>query len=102
MKVKKADNKAQNLIYSKEVVEKIEKIEKLLEEVIQKKECFSLKDLAINGNDVKKVMMLKEGKNIGHWLNKILNLVINGDLNNNKEELIYWMTGVTDGWINYK
>ena len=58
-----------------------------------------MKDLVINGNDVKKTMMIKEGKDIGYWLNVILNKVIDGELNNTKEDLIYYMTGITDGWI---
>lgn len=28
--------------------------------------------------------------------------VKHGKLSNNKEELIYWMIGVTDGWIEFK
>lgn len=76
-------------------------IEALIDEVLQEDECFSLKDLAVNGNDVKKVMMLKEGKDVGYWLNKILKRVIDGELNNNRDDLIYWMTGIIDGWIKY-
>ena len=101
LEVKKADNKAQNLEYSQEMIDKIKEIEKLLEEVLQEKECFSLKDLAINGDDVKKAFYLKEGKGVGLWLKEILNRVIDGELNNNREDLIYWMTGVADGFIKY-
>ena len=68
----------------------------LLEEVVVEQSCFSLKDLAVNGEDVKKIMMIKEGKDIGLWLNKILNLVIDGDLKNTREDLINYMTGITD------
>ena len=68
---------------------------------LQEDECFSLKDLAVNGKDVKKTMMLKEGKDVGYWLNEILKRVIDGELNNNRDDLIYWMTGITDGWIKY-
>ena len=102
LEVKKADNKSQNLEHSQEMIDKIKNIEKLLEEVLQEKECFSLKDLAINGDDVKKAMMLKEGKDIGYWLNEILDRVVDGELNNNRDDLIYWMIGITDGWIIFK
>lgn len=77
-------------------------IEDLLSEIIANKECYSLKDLAIDGNDVKKAMMIKEGKDIGFWLNKMLDKVMKGELSNNKEDLIYYMTGIADGWIQYK
>lgn len=90
---------AQSPKYKKTRLDKITELEQLLEKILQEKQCFSLKDLAVNGNDVKKVMMIKEGKDIGYWLNEILNRVIDGELKNNKEDLIYWMTGVVDGWI---
>ena len=102
LEVRKADIKGQKPDYEKSRIEKVNNIEKILEEILQKQECFSLKDLDINGNDVKQTMNLKEGKEIGYWLNEILKRVIDGELKNNKKELIYWMTGVTDGWINYE
>ena len=101
LQVKKADNKAQNLELSSDRIKELSEIEALIDEVLQEDECFSLKDLAVNGNDVKKVMMLKEGKDVGYWLNEILKRVIDGELNNNRDDLIYWMTGITDGWIKY-
>ena len=101
LEVRKADIKSQNPAFSKERLNKVDNIEKLLEEVLQEKECFSLRDLAVNGDDVKKAMYLKEGKDVGHWLKEILNRVIDGELNNNRDDLIYWMTGVADGWIEY-
>ena len=99
LEVRKADILGQKPDYEKERIEKIQNIKKLLNEVLQENECFSLKDLAINGEDVKKVMMLKEGKDIGYWLKEILNKVIDGELNNNRDDLIYWMTGITNGWM---
>lgn len=101
LQVKKADNKAQNLELSSNRIKELSEIEALIDEVLQEDECFSLKDLAVNGNDVKKAMMLKEGKDVGYWLNEILKRVIDGELNNNRDDLIYWMTGITDGWIKY-
>lgn len=101
LQVKKADNKAQNLELSSDRIKELSEIEALIDEVLQEDECFSLKDLAVNGNDVKKAMMLKEGKDVGYWLNEILKRVIDGELNNNRDDLIYWMIGITDGWIKY-
>ncbi|EHG33238.1 CCA tRNA nucleotidyltransferase [Enterocloster clostridioformis] len=99
LQVRKADIKGQNPDYENGRLQKVFDIKALLEEVLSEKPCFSLKDLVINGNDVKKTMMIKEGKDIGYWLNVILNKVIDGELNNTKEDLIYYMTGITDGWI---
>lgn len=100
--VRKADIKGQRPDYEFERLQKITDITNLLEEVLLEQSCFSLKDLAVNGEDVKKAMMIKEGKDIGFWLNKILNLVIDGELKNTRDDLIYYMTGITDGWIKYK
>lgn len=99
LQVRKSDIKGQNPDYENGRLQKVFDIEALLEEVLSEKPCFSLKDLVINGNDVKKTMMIKEGKDIGYWLNVILNKVIDGELNNTKEDLICYMTGITDGWI---
>ena len=89
--IRKADIKGQGNYKRETRIEKVKLIETLLNKVIESKDCFSLKNLSINGNDVKQVMMLKEGKDIGLWLNKILDKVIDGELNNNREELIKWM-----------
>lgn len=99
LEVRKADILGQKPDFEQSRIDKINNIEQILDEVIQENECFSLKDLAINGEDVKKAMMLKEGKDIGYWLKVILNKVIDGELNNNRDDLIYWMTGITDGWM---
>ena len=101
LEVRKADIKGQKAEYEQKRIEKVNNIEKILEEVLQENECFSLKDLTVNGNDVKEIMCLKEGKFVGYWLNEILNRVIEGKLNNNRDDLIYWMTGITDGWIKF-
>lgn len=99
LEVRKSDIKGQKPDYEKSRIEKINNIEIILEEILQEQECFSLKDLAVNGNDVKKTMNLKEGKDVGYWLNEILKRVMDGELKNDRDALIYWMTGVTDGWI---
>jgi len=85
--VKKADNKGQNPNYDQERIDKVDKIEKLLEEVLQENECFSLKDLAVNGKDLISIGY-HPGKALGNILDKLLQMVIDGTLSNNKEELL--------------
>lgn len=99
LEVRKSDIKGQKPDYEESRIEKVNNIENILDEILQGQECFSLKDLAVNGNDVKQAMNLKEGKDIGYWLNEILKRVMDGELKNDRDDLIYWMTGVTDGWI---
>lgn len=101
LNVRRADIKAQADINQETRLQKIDNIEYILEEVLQDDECFSLKDLAVNGKDVMDTMLIKSGKEVGYWLNEILTRVIDGRLKNDREDLIYWMTGITDGWIKY-
>lgn len=49
--------------------------------------CFSLKDLEINGREVM-ALGVPEGKHVGFILDELLNAVINGDIQNDKSQLI--------------
>ena len=87
LQVKKADNKAQNLELSSDRIKELSEIEALIDEVLQEDECFSLKDVAVNGKDLIGVGY-KTGKELGNTLNKLLQLVIDGDCPNEKEKLL--------------
>lgn len=85
--------------YIAEKLEHLKHVKDIFNEILIKQECFTLRDLAIHGDDIKKYMYIKEGKDIGHWLDMILNQVMYGNLKNNRDELIAYMIGVSDGWI---
>jgi tRNA nucleotidyltransferase (CCA-adding enzyme) len=51
-------------------------------------ECFSLKKLNINGNDIMKELNLRPGKQVGFVLNKLLDMVIDEQIENEKSELL--------------
>ena len=87
LEVRRADIKAQNPIYEGERLAKIDKIETILKDILSKEQCFSLKDLAINGNDLIE-LGFKPGKEIGNILNQLLQMVIDGELENDKNQLI--------------
>lgn len=87
LKVKKADALAQNPELYKEKEEKLIESEKKLNEIIETKECFTIKDLAIDGRDLI-ALGIKPGKDIGIILNKLLDKVIENPNLNNKEVLI--------------
>lgn len=53
----------------------------LMDDVLAKEQCFSLKDLAIRGQDVMS-LGVPEGKAVGSTLQYILNMVINNDIPN--------------------
>lgn len=97
LNIRRADIKAQADINQETRLQKIDNIGYILEEVLQDDECFSLKDLAVNGKDVMDTMLIKSGKEVGYWLNEILTCVIDGRLKNDREDLIYWMTGISGG-----
>ena len=63
----------------------VKEFERQLEE---EENCFSLKDLAVNGNDVKEVLGLKQGKEVGKALNKLFEMVLNEEVENTKDALI--------------
>lgn len=58
-----------------------------MKEVLQEDECFSLKDLAVNGKDLMSIGY-KSGKELGNTLNNLLQLVIDGECPNEKEKLL--------------
>lgn len=87
LQVKKADNKAQNLELSSGRIEELEEIELLIDEVLQEDECFSLKDLAVNGKDLIDIGYT-EGVSIGITLKCLLDEVIEGRINNKKQVLL--------------
>ena len=96
--VKEADIKAQNpKFYDR--LDEVHEVYSYLHEIEEDDECFTLKDLAINGDDVKRCMYIKEGKYVGYWLNRMLQLVMDGYLPNDREKLCRYMIGLADGWI---
>ena len=60
---------------------------RLFEEILRRKECFSLKQLAVNGRDLIAIGVT-DGRQIGGILNKLLNEVIDGRLENDKTVLL--------------
>ncbi len=87
LEVRKADIKGQKPDYKPERIEKVNNIESILEEVLREDECFSLKDLAVNGKDLMSIGY-KSGKELGNTLNILLQLVIDGECPNEKEKLL--------------
>ena len=59
---------------------------KLKEEILKDEDCFSQKDLKINGNDIKALGL--RGKEIGDMIKKLLDAVIEGTCENEREALL--------------
>ncbi|MDD3304880.1 MAG: CCA tRNA nucleotidyltransferase [Bacilli bacterium] len=84
--LKKADTLGQSPDYWGRLKE-IEEVGKIIDEIIGENDCFSLKDLKINGNDLM-LLGITDGKTIGYILNQLLDLVIEEKLENNRELLL--------------
>lgn len=87
LKVKRADILAQSPSKAQHRLKDLDKVEEILNEIIQENSCVSLHDLAINGSDLIKIG-IPEGKQIGLILYKLLEMVINEEVENNREDLI--------------
>lgn len=85
--VRKADIRGQGSYMRKERLEKIDNFEKILNEVANESPCFSMKDLAVNGKDLIEIGF-KPGKELGSVLNKLLQAVIDEEMENNKTILL--------------
>ena len=97
--LRRADIMGQSELSRDERLQKLDAVKTCLEEVLKEKPAFSVKDLEIDGKDVMKYMLMDECPEVGYWLKHILEMVIDGYLQNNREDLIYYMIGVTDGWF---
>lgn len=87
IKVQRANIVAQNPIDKKETLENLDNIESKIDIIINKGECFNLKNLNINGKDLI-TLGFKKGIEIGDTLKYLLDLVIEEPSLNVREELI--------------
>ena len=84
--VKRADNAAQHPAYQGRSVE-MDKAERILQEILDTEACFSLRQLAVNGNDL--LALGLRGKAVGEALHFLLEQVMDGKVVNEKEALLH-------------
>ena len=87
LEVRKADTLAQSEYLQEEKLQNIKDVTLCYEEILAKKECVSLKTLAITGSDLIENGM-KPGKEIGAVLSKLLEIVIENPEYNTKDKLL--------------
>ena len=88
MELKKCDNSAKNDF----VLEENQLFDKIIRagyEIVDNNECRSLKNLAVNGNDLMKIGL--HGSDIGVTLHNLLNLVIEEKISNEKDILLNYL-----------
>ena len=83
--VKRADNLAQHPDYRGRQRE-IDRGEAIMEELLQKDACFSLKQLAVNGQDMMTLGL--QGPAIGKALQALLDAVMDGAVENDRDALL--------------
>jgi tRNA nucleotidyltransferase (CCA-adding enzyme) len=86
MEVRMADTLAQSDYLREEKLENLREIQACYEEIMEKKECVSLKTLALTGSDLIADGM-EPGKEIGEVLNRMLEYVLEHPEYNTKEKL---------------
>ena len=88
MDVRLADIMAHSSYLHDARIEKHTKRLEILDTILAENQCFSLKDLAVNGNDIMETFGLKPGKHVGEILHHLLDLVIADEIPNDKTELL--------------
>ena len=84
--LKRADNKGQNTRDFDRTAE-YDRLQRLIDEALAKQQCFSLKQLAVNGSDLRRAG-ISPSKEMGDILNRLLEMVINGETENSRDVLI--------------
>lgn len=87
IKVKRADINAEECKDNKAEITEIDSIHKNYLEIISQNECFSMKDLKINGRDLIDIG-IKDGRQIGSILHYLLEKVMEDDNINSREKLL--------------
>lgn len=87
IKLQRADNMglAPEFLYRQETYDQLEEIARL---IIEENQCFSLRDLAVNGRDM--INLGLKGKDIGTVLDELLKAVIEEKCENDKESLLLY------------
>lgn len=83
--VKRADNSAKQEFVLAEL-EQLSETEKTARRILEEESCLKLSQLAVNGNDI--MAFGVSGKAVGELLSELLELVIDGELENDKDSLM--------------
>lgn len=89
IEIKYCDNSAQKPEYFRGE-DFYKETREMIDEIINEKECFSIKHLQIDGNDL--IALGFKGKKIGETLQKCLTAVIDGKVENEKDSLLTYIT----------
>ena len=88
LQVKRADAAACHPDYAWQT-QALDAVEAVLEQLLAKDACFTLRDLAVDGHDLMALGL--QGREIGRTLDRLLDRVAAGELENEKEKLLAWV-----------
>ncbi len=94
LEVKKADVLAQSEKELGARLHELQKLKQLIRQIETEKLCFNLKSLAVSGNDLIEIGVPK-GREIGEVLQQVLKNVIDGNLKNDKQEILSFVKDMT-------
>lgn len=86
LEVRRGDTYAQSDFRLREKLDELDELAKIGLDLYAQDCCLKVSDLAINGNDLIELGLC--GKEIGEWLDRILELVIDDRISNDKNELL--------------
>ncbi len=87
LEVKRADTMAQSAYKREEKLKALEQLAQIYSQVKEEGECFTLKDLAVTGQDLIALGM-KPGPQLGEQLGRLLEIVLDDPEKNEKEILL--------------
>ena len=88
LEVKRADLLAQSLYQREEKERSLSQVGVIYREILEKKQCVSLRSLAVNGSDLIREAGMKPGRELGETLGELLNLVVDNPDCNTREILL--------------
>lgn len=86
--VKQADMLAQSMYQRQEKEQELLRLKELYQEILENRECVSLKQLAVTGSDLMKEAGIPEGPGVGRKLKELLTIVLDDPEKNTKEYLL--------------
>ena len=89
LEVRRGDTYAQSDYRRAEKLAELDEIARLTIELADQDTCLKISDLAVNGNDL--IALGLDGRNIGIWLEKLLELVIEDKIKNDKTALLEYI-----------
>ena len=88
LEIKEADVMAQSDYLREEKLRNLKELRQVYQQILEQKQCVSLKTLAVDGKDLMTYVGMQPGRELGEMLKTLLELVIEDPECNNREYLL--------------